>query len=124
MRVLKNFLLVVISLISFLLVIWRVPAPNSWTEASIWQIVIFMIPLLALIFSLIYLILKKFTVCFLISLGVLLTLVLKIIDQLSWLTGILTWMIFTLLLVYFFKQRLTSDKRIPKLSTSEGSRRE
>ena len=83
-----------------------------------------MIPLLALIFSLIYLILKKFTVCFLISLGVLLTLVLKIIDQLSWLTGILTWMIFTLLLVYFFKQRLTSDKRIPKLSTSEGSRRE
>lgn len=117
MRVLKNFLLVILSLLSFLLVLWKVPAPNSWTEASIWQIVIFIIPLLALIFSFIYLILKKFTMCFLISLGVLWTLALKIIDQLSWLTGILTWMIFIGLLVYFSKQRLTSGKRIPKIST-------
>ncbi|SRR5258708_53193 len=92
------------------LVIYFVPSPQNWAEASTLQILSLFIPLLLSLVLLLYLFIS-FTQSFIIALGLMLTLVLYVISQLNIFT------IITLLIITF---GLTKLLKLPKLSRPRG----
>ena len=118
-----SFLLKIIPTIlfwgGFIYVLFMIPYPQSLTEANILQITLFFISLfLTLIFtSNIYL--KSFFNSSSISLGLIFLLILKALDSLNIVTGLLIIISVGLLISYFRKikkHNLTKLPKIPKLT--------
>lgn len=101
------------------MVIFQVEYPKSLTQASLFQILAFFIPLfLALSFS-VNLIFNYLTLSCILSLGIILLLTLKSLDALNLVTAALTILAIYLFFSYFQKSRkknLTNHSKIPKLT--------
>lgn len=116
MKVLKRFLLLLLSASLFILVITQIEPPNSWNEASTFQILIFFLPILLIFTFLANLFLHKAWVSFLVGLLGLLLLVLKTASVLNTLTVVILVAIFATLGFFIRKYSLTKHNRVPKLS--------
>lgn len=104
----------------FLLVVFYIPAPASWQEASVFQIMAFFLPLL-LGFTILFDFLVHYSPhSFILSLGLILALAFYAVNQLSILSGLLVILI-TLLSwrvtprMKLPRFRLTRSQNIPKL---------
>lgn len=104
---------------AFIFFVLMIPYPQTLTEANALQISLFFIPLfLALMFSF-NIFLKNALISFSISLGLIFLLVLKALNSLNIVTGILIIISIGLFLSYFKKikkRNLTKLPKIPKLS--------
>lgn len=111
-----------LGLISWGILIWvilQIPYPDSLSQARLTQLLLFFIPLyLALVFTL-NILLKNILLSCSISLGLILLLVIKALDSLNLVTGILVTIATYLLAGYFRKtnrKHLTKLSKIPKLT--------
>lgn len=97
--------------------ILQVPYPKSITQADTIQLSVFFIPLfLALIFSF-NIFLNSLSLSGTISLGIIFLLILKALDSLNIVTGILLILAIGLLLSYFRKGKsLTKEPKLTKIS--------
>ncbi|MDO8573627.1 MAG: hypothetical protein Q7R77_02655 [Candidatus Daviesbacteria bacterium] len=106
--------------VTFIYVILQVPYPKTLTQANFIQISSFLTPLfLAFIFTF-NIIIRNFYISFAISLGLIFLLILKALDSLNIVTGILTAVATYLLASYFRKTKrhnLTKLSKIPKLTS-------
>lgn len=108
-------------------VIYFIEPPVSWVQASVGQILVFLLPSLALVTSLSNLILNHLPRSFAASLGAVILLVLWMIDRLGVVTGGLT-VIATALLIFSLPKRglprfnrgLTRRFKRPKLRKLRG----
>ena len=102
----------------FIFVIFQVPYPESLTQANTTQLISFFIPLyLSLIFTL-NIFLKNISISASLSLGLIFLLILKALDSLNLVTGLLILVSVYLLVSYFKKggsSGLTLNSKIPKL---------
>lgn len=103
----------------FIYVVFTVSYPDSLTQANIQQILFFFVPLfLAFIFT-INIFTKNFPISGSISLGLIFLLILKALDSLNIVTGILILAAVGFLVSYFVKikkRNLTKLPKIPKLT--------
>lgn len=102
----------------FAYIVLQVPYPNSLTQANVFQLLGFFIPLfLALTFTL-KKVLKSFTMSMVLSLGIIILLILKALGVLNFVTGSLTILAIYLLTSSSKKSPtgLTSTSNIPKLT--------
>lgn len=118
MRILKLIIPAIFSISLFIFVLINVPAPNSWQEASTFQILAFIIPLLFMLLSVINLFSYNLITSFLISLGVIILIGLKAAHILNYFSTGLVILIFGGLVIHF-KGGLTKEKRIPKLTPNQ-----
>lgn len=104
---------------SLFFVILKVPYPDSLTSANVIQILGFFIPLfLAIIFTL-NIFLKNIYISSSLSLGIVFLLILKALDSLNIVTGVLILIAVYLLVSYFKKSNrksLTNYSKMPKLT--------
>ena len=100
----------------FILVIFKVPYPNTLTQANAFQLLAFFVPLfLALTFSF-NMVLNFYPHSLSLSFGIIILLVLKALGSLNFVSAILTLLAVFLLFSYFKKKgRLTSRSNVPKL---------
>lgn len=96
--------------IIWILVIFYVPYPESLTQASLWQILVFFIPLFLAL---------TFTLSVPIALGVVFLLLLKALDALNFVSVALVVTAVVLLL----RVRLTSVEKISKLTSLQRKRK-
>lgn len=108
----------------FISVVLMIPYPETLTQASLFQSLIFFIPFfLALTFT-INIFLNFLIRSILISATLIVLLILQALQTLNLLTFILTSMAFGLLISYFKKRkRLTSSSKIPKLISLQRRKR-
>lgn len=104
----------------FSLVVFYVEPPKSWEAASLFQIMVFFLPLLIGLTFLFDSAVKYIPHSFIISLGVILLLAFYSVNQLNYLTVALVFLTTAFLLRVFPKMRLprlrlTSGSKIPKL---------
>lgn len=112
----------------FVYVVLQIPYPENITQADLYQLVLFFIPLyLAFSFTL-NIFLKNIFISATIAIGAIFLLVLKALDSLNLVTGILTIVSVVLLISYFRKikrrspsinsglKNLTKLPKIPKLT--------
>lgn len=128
------YLKAILSLLSwgaFLWVLFFVDYPKSLTQANPLQLLAFFTPLFFAISFSLYMIIKKIILCFIISLGISLLLILKALDSLNFVSGGLAVISVVLLVSYFKKgsanltptnSGLTSSSSIPKLGPLRRSR--
>lgn len=124
MLFLKRLLPVLVFGFIFGLVVYFVTPPNSWNEASIFQILSFFIPLLFLLTFTVNLFLKYFPYSFIIACGLTILLSLLSIGFLNPLSSILILLVIVLFIKLYPKLRyprlsLTNKYKIPKLSRFE-----
>lgn len=104
----------------FIYVIFNVEYPQTITQATLFQLMVFFVPLfLALTFSL-NLFFKNFISSGAISSGIIVLLLLKALDSLNIVSAILTILASFLLVSYFQKAKkksLTNYSKIPKLTS-------
>lgn len=103
----------------FVLVIFKVPYPEIFTEASPQQLLSFFIPLFLALSLTINLFVKNIPASLSISLGIIFLLSLKAVESLNLVTGILILVTVGLLVSYFMKitkRNLTKLPKIPKLT--------
>lgn len=124
---LSKILLTVLLFLIFLSVIFFVKPPESWAVASVWQILIFFIPLLLFLTSLVNLFLQFLPKSFIASLGIMVILVFQASGLLNIISSIVIIAI-TLAFLKFFpkfkyklkipflKRGLTTEAKIPKLT--------
>lgn len=115
-----RLLIFFISIGVFSCVIFFVTPPKSWSDAGIFQIMAFFLPLLFMITFFIDFGLHYLPHSFIISLGIILFLAFYGVDQLNILTGLLSILIVLLSWRLFPKMklprlRLTREPKIPKL---------
>lgn len=119
MKIFLKFFPALIFWAVFVYVILQIPYPESITQANLFQLVSFFLPLfIALSFTL-KLLLQNILVSLSISMGIIFLLILKSLDSLNLVTGILTVMAIGLLISYFKKIKkkgLTLGSKIPKLT--------
>ncbi|MBI3103609.1 hypothetical protein HYZ05_01585 [Candidatus Daviesbacteria bacterium] len=100
----------------FVYVVFQIPYPENITQANPTQLVGFFIPLyLAITFTL-KAFLKNIFISGSISLGLLLLLILKALDSLNLVTGVLVIISVVLLVSYFGKMKKKSLTKLPKIS--------
>jgi hypothetical protein len=104
----------------FTLVVIFLEPPESWEEASVWQIMAFFLPLLLGATAVIDILVHYFPHSFIIALGGILLLAFYAVSQLNLLTGSLVILATALFVRLFPKMRmprfrLTSGSKIPKL---------
>lgn len=101
-------------------VIFFTEYPKSLTEASIFQLLSFFIPLFLALTLTLNIFLKSIIRSILISFGIIILLVLKALDSLNIVSALLTIIAVGLLFSYFrkpsIKSELTSGSNIPKLT--------
>jgi len=136
---LKRILPALLAITAFGLIVYYITPPASWTDASVFQILIFFIPLLASLTLLLNIFLSVYSKSFSIALGLMVLLVLKSVDELNPVTAFLTILSSYLLSTTFKKplwkprkvesklppkhtSSLTSGMRIPKLTKFEKKR--
>ena len=103
----------------FIFVVFQIPYPDTITQANITQLLAFFIPLFLAITLTLNIILKNILVSGSISLGLIFLLVLKSLDSLNLVTGVLIVISVGLLVSYFRKinrRSLTKALKIPKLT--------
>jgi len=103
----------------FIFVVLQVPYPQTLTQANIIQLLLFFIPLFLALSTTINLFLKNILSSSSISLGLIFLLILKALDSLNLVTGILIVISVGLLVSYFRKikrYRLTNLPKISKLT--------
>lgn len=102
----------------FILMVWYIPYPETLAEANYKKVFSFFIPLFLALTLAINLIFKNILSSASISLGLILLLILKALDSLNLITGILTVLAVGLLVSYFKKHKksLTNYSKIPKLT--------
>lgn len=99
----------------FIYVVLQVPYPETITQANILQVLSFFLPLFfALAFTL-NTIFKNMFISFSISLGLVFALVLKALDSLNIVTGVLIIISIGLLVSYFRKRKKKSLTKLPKI---------
>lgn len=101
-------------------VVLQIPYPESLTQANITQLLSFFIPLFLAIALTFNIFLKNIFITGSISLGIILLLILKALDSLNLITGVLVIISIGLLVSYFRKlkrKNLTKLPKIPKLTT-------
>lgn len=116
----KKLLFFVSFLAVFILVIIYIEPPKSWTEASLFQMMAFFLPLLLAVTILLDFLMKYLPHSFILSLGLILFLAFYSVNQLNYLTSLLVILIVAFLLRVFPKMklprfRLTYGAKIPKL---------
>ncbi len=119
-KIIFKFLPALIFLGIFAFVVFQIPYPDSLTQANFTQIIPFLISLyIALIFT-INILLRNILLSVTISLGLIFLLILKALDSLNIVTGILIVVAIGLLTSYFkkTKRNLTKLSKIPKLTRS------
>lgn len=99
----------------FAFVVLQVPYPESLTQANATQLVSFFIPLSLALSLTINLFLKNIFISSSISLGLIFLLVLKALNSLNLVTGILTVVAIYLLISYFRKVKRSSLTKLPKI---------
>ena len=118
LKVISALVLTTIFWLGFIFVIFQVPYPESLTSANTTQLISFFVPLyLSLIFTL-NIFLKNISISASLSLGLIFLLILKALDSLNFVTGILLIISVYLLVSYFKKggsSGLTLSSKIPKL---------
>lgn len=103
----------------FIFVVLQVPYPQTLTQANIIQLLLFFIPLFLALSATINLFLKNILSSSSVSLGLIFLLILKALDSLNLVTGILIVISVGLLVSYFRKMRgksLTKLPKVPKLT--------
>ncbi len=103
----------------FIFVIFTIPYPEALIQANNLQVFAFFIPLFLAITFTFNLFLKNIFLSCSISLGLISLLILKALDTLNLVTGILSIVTVLLLISYFRKTRrigLTKSTKIPKLT--------
>lgn len=103
----------------FIFVIFQVPYPDDLTQANITQLISFFISLFLALSLTINLFVKNILLSGSISLGLIFLLILKALDSLNLVTGILILIAIGLLISYFRKAKhksLTNYLKIPKLT--------
>lgn len=103
----------------FIFVILQIPYPESITQAKSQQLLFFFIPLFLAITFTLNIFLKNIFISTSLSLGLIFLLILKSLDSLNLVTGILTVVAVGLLISYFKKikkKSLTKWGKIPKLT--------
>ena len=98
----------------FILVVYFIPPPPSWAEASIFQILIFFLPLLIALTLLLNIFLRLFSKSFSIALGLMVLVVLRSVDELNIVTIFLT-ITLSYLLSTTFKRPPWQPRKIAKL---------
>jgi len=115
----KKTIPVLISWGIFALVIIKVPYPETLSQASLFQFSAFFIPLYLALSLTFNIVLKNIFISASISLGLIFLLILKALESLNLVTGILI-IISTYLLVSYFrkthKNNLTNWRKIPKIT--------
>ncbi|MBI2597417.1 hypothetical protein HYW41_04630 [Candidatus Daviesbacteria bacterium] len=104
---------------AFTLAIIKIPYPETLSQANIIQLLALFIPLFVAITFTFNIFLKNIFVSGSISLGLIFLLILKSLDSLNAVTGILIIIIMYLLISYFKKKKggsLTKWPKIPKLT--------
>lgn len=99
----------------FAFVIFQVPYPETLTQANTTQLISFFISLFLALSLTINLFLKNILSAGSISLGLIFLLILKALDSLNLVTGILTIIAATLLVSYFRKAKRNSLTKLPKI---------
>lgn len=100
----------------FTYIVLKVPYPNTLTQANIIQLLSFFITLFLSLSSTINIFLKNIFSSSAIALGVISLLILKALDILNLITGILTAITIFLLVSYFRKIKRRSLTKLPKIS--------
>ncbi len=98
--------LVLFSLL-FLTIINTVEPPANWQNAPIELIFLVFLSLLGILTCLVRLLVPTLRISFLIGLAGLFLLVLHALDQLNWISGIVVFGVFGMLVIGFLKHRLT-----------------
>lgn len=125
MILLKKILLTLIPLAALTGVVYFVPAPPSWPEASALQILAFFLPLLLFFTFLTNILFSYLPHAFIAGLGLMFIIVLQASNQISILSVVLT-LAATILLIRLFPKmnywfRLTRSTKIPKISQLDSS---
>ncbi len=101
----------------FIFVIFQIPYPENLPQANITTVIAFFIPFFIALTLTIDLFFKNTFLSASISLGLVALLILKALDSLNLVTGILITIVVVLLISYFRKgSNLTKTSRIPKLT--------
>lgn len=105
-------------------VILQVPYPDTLTQANLQQLLFFFIPLFFAIILTLNIILKNIFSSASISLGLVFLLILKALDSLNLVTGVLTVIAVGLLISYFRKMNRRSLTKLSKISKLTHLRKE
>lgn len=119
-KIIKTLIPIIISWVIFALVILQVPYPQSLTQAKLFQILSFFIPIFLALTLTINLFLKNIFSAGSISLGLIFLLILKALDSLNIITILLVVVATGLFVSYFRKNKrgnLTKLPKIPKLTS-------
>lgn len=103
----------------FVYVLFNIPYPESITQATLFQLIIFFIPLFLAIMFTLNIFFRNILISGSASLGIILLLILKALDSLNLITGVLVIISIGLLISYFRKlkrKNLTNWRKIPKLT--------
>lgn len=93
----------IISAVAFGCIVYFIEPPKSFTDISLFQALLFFGSLSLLLNSLFYLFIPSLTRCLSLSLGVMVLLILRLLDSLNILSGLLV-VITTLLIVKYLKK--------------------
>jgi len=116
-KIFKRIFPALLSLIVFVLIIYYTPYPRTWYSASVSQILLFFIPLLVFLTFFLNIFINFYEKSFSLSLGLLILIVLRSIDELNIITGVLT-LLAAFLLSTTFKKPLWKPRQIQKGLTS------
>lgn len=116
MRLLRKIAILLISLGFLIYVIFKVEPPKDWVSASIFQILIFFIPLLLTVTFFADLFINYLPRSFIIGLSFLILSVLQALKLLNILSGVIVILGTIVLFRFFPKTRLTFFTKIPKLT--------
>ncbi len=124
---LKKLFLSLFFLGIIILVVLYVEPPTSWANASVFQILVFFLPLVLFLTFFINLFLSYLPKSFIIALGLMMALVFQSIRQLNWISLstiiIITFIFFKLFpKVKYRSFRLTKETKIPTLSKLKGGK--
>lgn len=114
MTVIKKIIPTLIFGVIFILVILNITPPQTFTTATIFQILLFFIPLLFFLTSALNLVFNFYLKSFVVSLGIILLLVLKALDFINILTIGIT-ILAIVLLIKSFKKPIFKIYKLPKL---------
>lgn len=99
----------------FFYAVFKLPYPESFTQANFIQLIAFFIPGFLALALTINLLIKNLFSALSISLGLIFLLILKALDSLNLVTGILILTAVFLLVSYFRKVKKRSMNRLPKI---------
>ena len=116
MSLLTRILLAILTSSTFAFVLFYIEPPKSWPDATTFQILIFFLPLLASITCNLNIFLHNILRSFVAALGVIFSLVLLAIKQLSPLTSAITFFITGIIFVYTPEIRYFHTRKLRRIA--------